>query len=430
MSEGLKAARALAPEADRHAELRLSLLSAAIYSFVGVQLPFFSIWLASRGLDASAIAAVLAVPPVVRIGSTLIASRRADRLGDHGALLVACAFAVAAAYAVMGLVDGFAAILVAVATLAFFQGPILPLADGITFGEARRRRENGLPQLHYSWVRGWGSVSILAFLAASGPIVGRLASEDIIWLLTGVAAFAALASLGSLIGLRGRGAAPKKRLVSTPIARPALVMLVIAAATLIQCSHSLVNAFGALHWKAQGHSETFVSFAWVAALVTEVAVFLTAGRWFGGGTKAASFLIAGGIGAVLRWALMATDPGPVGIFLAQALHGLSCAAVQLGPAYLLARLGGKDRLSQSQAWLAAAVAGGSSLAMFLSGPFYASVGERGYVAMAALAGAGLVLAMLIGRLSAEERGFSQCEASPLDSFSRSRENAAPRSGVG
>lgn len=391
--EGVEAAGAID---DRHAELRLSLLSAAIYSLVGVQLPFFSIWLDARGLDAAAIAAVLAIQPVIRIASTLIASRRADRRGDHGALLVGCAAAAAAAYAVMGLVDGFVAILFAVATLAFVQGPIGPLADGITFGEARRRHEKGLPQLHYSWVRGWGSVSILFFLGVSGPIAGRLPVESIIWLLAGVAAFAAVASFGSLVGLGGSSAKPERPL-GAPLAQPALVVLVILAATLVQSSHSIVNAFGALHWKASGYSESFVSFAWVVALVTEVAVFMMAGRWFGGETRAASFLIAGGIGAMLRWALMATDPGAGGILVAQALHGVSCAAVQLGPAYLLAELGGKERLSQSQAWLAAANAGGASLFTYLSGPLYASVGERGYLAMAAIAGLGFALSILVAR---------------------------------
>lgn len=417
---------------ERHAELRLSLLSAAIYAVVGVQLPFLSIWLDARGLDAAAIASVLAIQPVIRIASTLIASRRGDRRGDHGPLLVGCAAAAAAAYAMMGLVDGFVAILFAVATLAFVQGPIGPLADGITFGEARRRHERGLPQLHYSFVRGWGSVSILVFLAASGPIAGRLPVERIIWLLAGVAAFAAVASFGSLVGLGGSGARAERR-PSAPIAQPALVVLVIAAATLIQCSHSMVNAFGALHWKTQGYGESFVSFAWVVALVTEVAVFLIAGRWFGGETRAASFLIAGGIGAILRWAMMATGPGPTGIFVAQALHGVSCAAVQLGPAYLLAELGGKERLSQSQAWLAAANAGGSSLVTFLCGPLYASVGEQGYLAMAAIAGAGFVLSIIVGRICAGERSLLRVEgesvASMRDSFSRG-EAAASRSGAG
>jgi PPP family 3-phenylpropionic acid transporter len=391
------------PVEDRHAELRLSLLSAAIYCIVGVQLPFFSIWLSARGLDPKQIAAILAIQPVIRIGSTLLASRRADRHGDHRALLIGCAASVAAGFAATGLSQGFLAILAAVAMVALAQGPIAPLADGITFGEARRRRELGLPQLHYSWVRGWGSVAILVFLAASGPIASLLDVENIIWLIVAVAVFACLASVGSLIGLCSPGGAFVSARRPEPIARPELVALIIISATLIQGSHSMVNAFGALHWKTQGHSDTFVSFAWVAALFTEVVAFLMAGRWFGGESRAVSFLVVGGIGAVLRWVIMAADPGVVGIFAAQALHGASCAAVQIGPAYLLAELGGKDRLAQSQAWLAASIAGGNCVLTLWSGTLYETAGEKGYLAMAAAAAIGLLLAVGVARLAESRR---------------------------
>jgi PPP family 3-phenylpropionic acid transporter len=171
----------------------------------------------------------------------------------------------------------------------------------------------------------------------------------------------------------------------------------------------MVNAFGALHWKAMGHDDTFIAFAWVAALATEVAVFLMAGRWFGGERNAAYFLVAGGIGAVVRWMLMAADLPPTGIFLAQALHGASCAAVQIGPAYLLAELGGRDRPAQSQAWLAAATAGGTSLLTFSSGPLYSTAGERGYLAMAAVAFVGLLLAAAVVQITSEHRARAEAQ---------------------
>ena len=178
----------------------------------------------------------------------------------------------------------------------------------------------------------------------------------------------------------------------------------------------MVNAFGALHWKAQGHGDTFVAMSWAAALVTEVAAFLMAGRWFGGESRAVTFLVVGGVGAVLRWALMAADPGPIGIFLAQALHGASCAAVQIGPAYLLAELGGKDRQAQAQAWLAAAIAGGNCLLTLWAGSLYASAGEKGYLAMALVAAIGLALALSLGRFAgvrqqdrAAARRFAEAE---------------------
>ena len=44
---------------------------------------------------------------------------------------------------------------------------------------------------------------------------------------------------------------------------------------------------------------------------------------------------------MLRWVWLAADPGPSGVLFAQALQPLSGAAFSLGPAYLIAELGGR-----------------------------------------------------------------------------------------
>jgi PPP family 3-phenylpropionic acid transporter len=383
---------------DRREELRLSALTASIYAIVGVQLPFFPLWLHSRGLGAGEIAAILAAPPLIRILSTLIASRRADRSGRHGDILVGFALGAGLAYGLMGFAQGFAAILAAVALLALAQGPINILADGIILGAAARRRALDRPMLHYSFVRGWGSVSILVFLLASGPMARALPNAALSWLLSGVSFAAAACAFLALRGIGGATSCPITRAPTGEIARPAMVALVIAAAALIQSSHAMVFAFGSLHWKAIGHDENFVALAWAAGLVTEVGFFLLAGRCFGGEGRAVTHIALGGLAALLRWRLMAGDPGTFGIIAAQTLHGLSCAAVQLGPAYLLARLAGPGRYAQAQAWLAAANAVGLSLATFASGPLYAQFGERAYFAMAVMAALGLALSLALGLL--------------------------------
>jgi PPP family 3-phenylpropionic acid transporter len=381
---------------DRREELRLSGLMAAIYAIVGVQLPFFPLWLHSRGLGADEIAAIMSAPPLLRILSMLLASRRADRDGSHGALLVGFALCAGLAYGLTGFTHGFAAILAAVALVALAQGPINILADGIILGAAERRRALDRPMLHYSFVRGWGSVSILFFLLASGPVARALPNSALAWVLSGVSLAAAACAFLALRGVGGAGVAAKARLPMGEISRPGLVALTILAATAIQASHAMVFAFGALHWKASGRDETFVSLAWSAGLITEVGFFLLAGRWFGGDRRAATHIALGAVAAAARWLVMASDPGTAGIFAAQALHGLSCAAVQLGPAYLLARLVGHGRYAQAQAWLAASVAAGLSLATLACGPLQTSLGERGYLAMTALAALGLALALGLG----------------------------------
>ncbi len=382
-------------DADAAEETSLSLLSAAIYAIVGVQLPFFPIWLYSRGLGDAEIALILAAPPAIKIVSTLIASRFGDRSGKHGALLVGAAAVVVCAFVCMGFLQGFAPIFAAVALLAVAQGPIGILADGIILGAAQRRSAQGRPQLHYSRVRGWGSLSILAFMLASGPVARMLPNDAISWLLAGVAFASALVAFGSLRSVEEMAPASASAGRATPLERPLLILGVIVAATLIQSSHALALSFASLHWKASGHDETFVSLAWSAALVTEVAFFLMAGRWFGGENKAASHLILGGAAAVVRWALMATDPGEAGVIAAQALHGLSCAAVQLGPAYLLAQLAGPSRLAQAQGWLAASNGAALCLATLACGAIYGRFGESGYVLMAVMAAFGFALALVV-----------------------------------
>ncbi len=377
---------------DRSEELRLSVLTAAIYAVVGVQLPFFSLWLNSRGLSATEIGAILGAPPAIRILSTLIASRRADRTGRHAAILVSYATAAGFAYVLLGFLHGFLPLFAGVLLLVFAQGPVGILGDGIILGAAQRRRETGRTPLHYSFVRGWGSVSILFFMLTSGPIANMLPNSALVWLLTSVTFAAAGAAFFALRGLAEVSAHEDARPPAEKLARPALVATVIIAAALIQSSHAFVGAFGSLHWKAMGHDETFVSLAWSASLVTEVAFFLMAGRWFGGENRAIAFLLAGGVAAIIRWLTMAGDPGTVGIFAAQALHGVSCAAVQLGPAYLLATLCGASRIAQAQGWLAAANAATVSVATFGSGMLYERFGESGYLGMAAMAAVGLALA--------------------------------------
>ena len=389
---------AITAEAEDHREeSRLSMLAVAIYAIIGIQLPFFPLFLDSRALNADDIGLIMGSTPLVRILSTLIASRRGDRDGRHGDLLVAFAVCAGLGYGLMGFAHGFVGVLAAAILVAALQGPVGILADGIILGVAQRRRDRGRPMLHYSHVRGWGSASILFFMVAAGPVARALPNSSLAWLLAAVSLATAGCAFLALRGIAPVGIHAATSSATGRLGRPGMVALVIAAAALIQCSHAMVFAFGSLHWKATGHDETFVSMAWSAGLITEVAFFLLAGRWFGGEGRAVTHLALGGAAAVLRWLIMASDPGTIGILGAQALHGLSCAAVQLGPAYLLARLCGPSRLAQAQSWLAAANAAGLSIATFACGPLYTHFGEHGYLAMAAMAATGFLLTLALGR---------------------------------
>lgn len=378
-------------------ERRLSLLTAAIYSLGGVQVAFFPLWLAARGLDGGEIATILAACPAIRIVSNLIGARLGDRRGDHGRLLLLYAGAAALIFVALGFARGFPALLVGVTALSFAQAPVAVLNDGIILGEARRRRDAGLPALHFSWVRGWGSASVLLFMLGSGPVAWALPADALIWIMTAIGAFAVVASFFLLRGFHVSGAVERATtpVADAPLKRAGLIAAIVAAAALVQSSHGFLTVFASLHWAQKGYDANFVSFAWAIAIAAEVFFFLAASRWFGGERRAVAFLIVGGVGAALRWALMASDPDASGIVVAQLMHPFSASAIALGSAYLVAELGGKAYTARVHGWLAAANGAALSVALYISGPLDAAVGQRGYLAMSALAGAGLLMALVV-----------------------------------
>src|SRR6476469_2132874 len=108
---------------------RLAAFYAGLFVIVGVQLPFFPLWLKAKGLDPQAIGLVLAVPMVVRIFAIPAAARIADRHDAlRGTMLVTLALA-AAGFVAVGLVNGFAAIARCVALASAALSPAMPLAE-------------------------------------------------------------------------------------------------------------------------------------------------------------------------------------------------------------------------------------------------------------------------------------------------------------
>ncbi len=91
----------------------------------------------------------------------------------------------------------------------------------------------------------------------------------------------------------------------------------------------------------------------------------------------------------------------------QLLHALSFAATFLGGMRFIQTIHGDDRAPTAQMiYMALANAPTYALATLVSGPLYDRVGASGYFAMTAVAGVGLVLAvMLRARVAATPVGL-------------------------
>ncbi len=170
----------------RRFELRVALIFAFLFIPQGVHLPFFPVWLESKGYDAAQIALILSLPMFLRVVTTPFVTAFADRARDRANILialVALSLTLASGYLVF---DGYAAVLAISILLAIAWTPHSPLTDSLALSGVRRFGSN------YARMRIWGSTAfLLANLAGAGLITSSHAFlygfSSIYWKLLGIA---------------------------------------------------------------------------------------------------------------------------------------------------------------------------------------------------------------------------------------------------
>jgi MFS family permease len=161
---------------------RLALFYAALFVSIGIQLPFFPLWLEAKGLDAKLIGIVLAAPMVVRIAAIPLATRAADRRDALRGAMIAGVAATALGFALVGLSEGAGMILFIYALTSIAMTPILPLADAYAL--------KGLAGTgtSYGSVRLWGSVAFIVGSLAAGLLLDLFPPIRLIWFMAAAAA--------------------------------------------------------------------------------------------------------------------------------------------------------------------------------------------------------------------------------------------------
>lgn len=370
---------------------RLALFFSALFAVYGIQLPFLSVWLDWRGLSAAEIGVVTATPLFLRMVVGPAAAFLADRSGDRRrAIMIAagCGFAAAVA---LSQSPGLLTILAFTAVFLIGSQSTGPIGEAIALSGVR---ELGVD---YGRMRLWGSLSFIAATFAGGAAIEHFGAESVIWMLVagmGVLLTAAwllpvprqLAQTSPVSGVSG----PLTLRQVTEVAASRGFLLFLCAAGLVQASHAVFYVFGVLHWQAQGLSSTLISVLWAIGVIAEVLLF-AGGGWFIGRIGALGYILAGAVGAVVRWVVMAFDPPVVLLFPLQVLHALSFAATHFGAMHFIHRTVPQEQAGTAQSILAAVTGGlGMGAATLLAGALYEPFGGLSYLAMAAIAAVGLL----------------------------------------
>ena len=375
-----------APDPSRTG-LRLALFYGASFAVLGIMLPFWPVWLASRGLDPSEIGLVLALLTAIRIVATPAVAHYADRIGERRRVIVGLAAASAIAFALFILARDFWPILIITALFSATRAGVMPLGESLTMLCAHSRG------LDYGRLRLWGSLSFIVAAAATGRLLTGRPEDLVFWLVFGALVF----SLWSCLALPDvrPGTASRDRAPLIGVLKTKSFVLFLAAAALVQGSHAVYYAFGTLAWRAAGHSDTVIGLLWAEGVIAEVALFAVGAGILKVITPAGLIALGGAAGA-LRWTVTGAGPDLPVLIVMQLLHAFTFGAAHLGAMHFVARAVPTAESATAQSLYSAASIGlGLGLAMLISGPLYETFAGGAYYAMAALGAIGCALGLLL-----------------------------------
>ncbi|MSO75900.1 MAG: MFS transporter [Alphaproteobacteria bacterium] len=373
---------------DRAAR-RLACYYAALFSAVGISVPFTPVWLASRGLDAREIGFVLATMMAVRVAVNPLVAALADRLGARRRLVQGLAIGGFLACLPLGFAQGFWPVLLLMSLYVAIYAPVMPLAESLSLATMRQQG------LDYGRLRLWGSVSFIAASVGAGWLIAGRPESLILWLIAGCIAATAIATQ-FLPAPEMPPSPPRSRPVRRLLARPLFLLMVLAAA-LNMASHSILHGFGTLHWRALGHGDDAIGLLWALGVVGEIVLFAVAG----GLTRRIgpiAMLVVGAAAGLARWLGLAYADAYWALAALQLLHALTFGATHLGATYLLqnaipATVAGSAQALYSSLSMGVIV----GLTTLFSGHMYAAWGSGAFLVMAGLSAASAGAALLLGR---------------------------------
>lgn len=355
--------------------IRLSAFYAAYFAIVGITMPYWPLWLESRGLDALTIASLLAVGSWLKLGVNPLVAAHADRRGSLARTAGFMALLAGIGYAGFYLADPiWSYFLIAALTGAAFAS-ILPLGDALILSATKGTTTS------YGRVRVWGSVTFILATFALGVAIDEIGSSVI---LPSILLGFAFLTLSCRLLPEQNSPATSRWTFKTflELVSDKRFLLFVLASGLVQSTHAVFYAFSSISWTGLGFSETEVGVLWTLGVVAEIVLFWMAGK-LGRIGAPLSMMAIGAVSAMVRWPLMAVaDTVTLNVPL-QLLHAFTFGAAHLGAMRYLQENAPKGLEASAQAVYAALVSGVvMGLSLPLAGVLYQNFGMAAYHFMA------------------------------------------------
>ncbi len=369
------------------ANLRIAFVFVAIFFALGLHMPYFPVWLQSRGLSAESVGLVLGVITWMRVFANPLFGRLSDKLGSVKLPAVALAVGTAASYGLFGVTSTLLEMMAVGVLLGFMFSPLVPLTDSVAI------RLGNAGRADYGRLRLWGSAAFIAASKVGGMILERGTEDDI---LTAVR-IAAVVVVLAVVFMPSRGALPPREPQVAGRGKPRRSHVAFLLTTgILHASHAMLYVFGTTHWRTLGVDDATIGSLWSVGVVAEIGLFALGARTQKRLGSTGLLLLAAG-GGLLRWPLLAIVTWTPALYGVQLLHACTFAALHLGAmAYVQERV--SDEATATVTALYSASSGvGIGLAMLSVGTLYGALGGTTYAVMAGLSACGLVGAVVLAR---------------------------------
>ena len=383
--------------------VRATLLSCLFFAGFGCLIPFLPLWLEKvHGFSGAEIGVVLAIAGFSRAVAGPLTAAWADGRSDRRAPLFMFTILLTVGFAALYFLNGFVAVFAVILVLDVAYWGLLPVVETALL----RLTRQGVPT--YGLARGLASAAFVVGTTIVGVMNDWTGAFWPIW------AFMLVISAMMIAGSAWMPREPRtaRAEVEQPFGerlsaglgmlRNPRFSLFVFAAGLIQASAGFLYTSGSLVWaNEQGMSSKEISALWNVGTLAEVGFLILLANW-SARFRPETLIVAGGIGAVIRWTALAALP-PFWLLLPlQLLHALSFAATFLGGMRFIQTIYGDDRAPTAQMiYMGVANAPTYAAAVLISGPLYDRLGAPGYLAMTGVAALGLVLAVMLWRLRPE-----------------------------
>lgn len=367
--------------AKRRFAVSLALFYSAIFAVAGTHLPFFPVWLKAIGIDAAWIGLINALPAITRFTTLPQITAFAEKRHAIRAAMMVSVLATAIGFTAVGLQQQPLALFLIYAATCMMWTPTTPLTDAYALRGVARYG------LDYGPLRLWGSAAFAAGSLACGLLVDHIAARDLIWIIVAWAAVAVGASLllQPLDDVRRKATETH---AGKALLRDGGFWAVIASAALIQGSHVAYYTFSAINWQLHGISGLTIAGLWTLGVIAEIVVFALSPRF---SLQPSTLMAIGGVSAVVRWIVTASEPPLALLAVVQLGHGLSFGMTIVGTMNLLVQRVPSHQIARGQGYYAACNGLLGATTSIASGAIYARIGDSLYYVMAAMAAAGALV---------------------------------------